>query len=310
MEWAEYLFQFHATKLQTGILVCKKDVSATRLNAAGMEFSHWIYAIKEGHIRTELLIIAILDGAKVLVSAALWIEERFNRIMPNPRKNLIYICGDKWEYRLIKTRFIVASDNLEHIIEKYVLPQNLKKSNIVVLCQKIVSITQGKIIYKKDVKLGFWAKFLSKFVKKTPYGFSVGNPLKMQVAINLAGLPKILFASFCGIFGKIFGIKGVFYKVAGHQINQIDGFYGEAFSEYNNMAILGFSDKFGNNLCDKLREKYNLSFAIADINDIGGNIVGTSSNIKDKTKLILSLLKSNPAGQSNQQTPIIILRLT
>ena len=209
---------------------------------------------------------------------------------------------------LVKTRFIATNDNLDKIIEKYVLARNVKKSDIVVLCQKIVSITQGKIIYRKNVKLGLWANFLSKFVLKTPYGFSVGNPLKMQVAINLAGLPRILFASICAGIGKILGIKGIFYKVAGHQISQIDGFYGKAFPEYNDMAMLGFSEKFGNNICDELRKKHNLSFAIADINDIGGNIIGTSADIKDKAKLILGLLKNNPAGQSNQQTPIIILR--
>ncbi len=213
----------------------------------------------------------------------------------------------KWERCLVKTHFITADDSLENIIERYVL-QNAREADIITLGQKIVSITQGKVIYRKDIKLGFWAKFLSKFVKKTPYGFSVGNPLKMQVAINLAGLPRILFASICAMFGKIVGIKGVFYKIAGHQISQIDGFYGEAFPQYNDMAILGLNKKFSNQLCDKLKKKYNLSFAIVDINDIGGNVLGTSADIKEKTKLILELLKDNPAGQSNQQTPIIILK--
>jgi F420-0:gamma-glutamyl ligase-like protein len=229
------------------------------------------------------------------------------RTANNLKKQKIKIQGKNWERCLVKTHFITKDDNLENIIEKYAL-REAKKSDIVALCQKIVSITHKKIIYRKDIKLGFWAKFLSKFVKKTPYGFSVGNPLKMQVAINLAGLPRILFASICAIFGKIVGIKGIFYKIAGHQINQIDGFYGEAFPQYNDMAILGLDRKFSNNLCDKLKEKYNLSFAIVDINDIGGNILGTSADIKEKTKLILELLKDNPAGQSNQQTPIIILK--
>ena len=224
------------------------------------------------------------------------------------KNQTIEIQSNNWKCCLIKTHFITINDNLDDIIKKYVLPQNTAKSDIVVLCQKIVSITQKKIIYRKDIKLGFWAKFLSKFVKKTPYGFSVGNPLKMQVAIDLAGLPRILLACICAALGKIIGIKGVFYKVAGHQISQIDGFYGQAFPEYNDMAMLGFSKEFGDNLCNKLRKKYFLSFAIADINDIGGNIIGTSSDIKDKTKLILDLLKDNPASQSNQQTPIIILR--
>jgi len=52
-----------------------------------------------------------------------------------------------------------------------------------------------------------WENTVSKFAKKTPAGFSVGNPHKMQVAINLAGLPRILLASFLGgiVLGKILG---------------------------------------------------------------------------------------------------------
>lgn len=154
--------------------------------------------------------------------------------------------------------------------------------------------------------MGFFAKFLSKFVKKTPYGFSVGNPLKMQVAIDLAGLPRIILASFLGGVSKLIGISGVFYRVAGNQISQIDGFYGEAFWQYERMGILGPKDV--DSLCDSKKSKFGLSFAIADINDLGGNILGASKDIKKMEKIMLKILKDNPAGQSNQQTPIIILR--
>lgn len=205
----------------------------------------------------------------------------------------------------IKTHFIESKDRLEDIIERYVLPES-QKNDIIVLCQKIVSITQGKIVYKKDLKVGFWANLLSKFAKKTPHGFSVGNPLKMQVAINLAGLPRIFLASFLAGLGKIFGLGGVFYRVAGHQINQIDGFYGEAFPQYSEIGILGI--KNADPICNQLKEKYNLSFLVADVNDLGGNILGRSDDLKGKDKLVLEILKDNPAGQSNQQTPIVILR--
>jgi hypothetical protein len=165
---------------------------------------------------------------------------------------------------------------------------------------------QKRFILKKDLKVGFWAKFLSRFARKTPYGFSVGNPLKMQLAINLAGLPRILFASFlAGVF-KIFKIYGIFYQVAGNQINQLDGFYGQAFPQYSEMGILGPIDC--DNLCQKLKEKYGFSFVIADINDLGGNILGKSQDLKGKEKLLLKILKDNPAGQNNEQTPILILR--
>jgi len=205
----------------------------------------------------------------------------------------------------IKTHFITVSDNLNSIISKYILV-DAKKNDIIVLCEKIVSIIQNRVVYKRDVKLGFWAKFLSKFAKKTPYGFSVGNPLKMQVAINLAGLPRILLACFCSGIAKIFGVSGTFYRVAGHQISQIDGFYGEAFPQYAEMGILGSKDS--DKVCEELRNKFGFSFVIADVNDLGRNIIGRSQDLKEKDKIILEALKDNPAGQSNQQTPIIIIR--
>lgn len=209
------------------------------------------------------------------------------------------------EIKIIKTHFITVSDSLDNVVSKYVLP-DAQKGNIIVLCEKIVSIIQNRVVYKKDIKLSFWAKFLSKFAMRTPYGFSVGNPYKMQVAIDLAGLPRILFASFLSGLGKLFWVRGIFYKAAGHQISQIDGFYGKVFSQYSEMGILGSKDS--DQVCQRLKDKFGFSFVIADINDLGGNIIGRSNDLKGKEKEILAALKNNPAGQSDQQTPIIILR--
>jgi len=172
------------------------------------------------------------------------------KILPNPGKNLIVkVKNEEWARYPIKTHFITEKDKIDKIFEKYLLPI-LKKGDIIVFGQKIISILQGRIVYKKDLKVGFWAKFLSKFARKTPYGFSVGNPLKMQVAINLAGLPRILFASILAGIGKIFKIYGVFYRVAGHQISQLDGFYGKFFPQYEEIGILG--PKNCDELCQNL----------------------------------------------------------
>jgi len=225
---------------------------------------------------------------------------------PNPGKKLIIeVEGTRWVRYPVKTHFIGVSDRLKDIIEKYVLPFT-KESDIVVLGQKVISILQGRVIYKKDIKVGFWAKFLSRFAKKTPSGLSVGNPFKMQLAINLAGLPRILFATILSGIFKIFRIYGVFYRMAGHQISQIDGFYGEAFPQYAEIGIFGPQNC--DNLCEQLRNKYGLSFVVADVNDLGGNILGKSKDLKGKERLILKTLKDNPAGQSKELTPIIIIR--
>jgi len=231
------------------------------------------------------------------------------QLNPNEGKKLIIeINGQKWARFPVKTHFVGAGDTFEGVIEKYVLPIS-QNGDIIALGQKIVSILQKRIILKKDVKVGFWAKFLSKFAKKTPYGFSVGNPLKMQVAINMAGLPRILFAGIVGIISKVFGISGNFYRLAGNQINELDGFYGKFFPQYEDMGILGPIDC--DLLCDKLKAKYEergLSFFVADVNDLGGNVLGRSQDLKGKETLLLKILKDNPAGQSNEQTPIILIR--
>ena len=122
----------------------------------------------------------------------------------------------------------------------------------------------------------------------------------------MVGLPRIIFAGIIGEIGKIFGKRGLFYKLAGHQINQLDGFYGGAFEEYLEMGILAPKDC--HNLCNEIEKKYGFSCCIVDINDLGGNVLGVSSSLKGKEKFILEVLKDNPAGQGREQTPIIIIR--
>ena len=204
---------------------------------------------------------------------------------------------------LIKTHFITASDKLDDIISKYVHGE-VKGEDIIVISEKIVSIIQNRVVAKKDIKLGFWAKFLSKFAKKTPAGFSVGNPHKMQVAINLAGLPRILLASFLGGIGKLIGLPGTFYRIAGHNINRIDGFYGEAFEEYAEMGILACEK--ADQVCRDLKNKFGFNFVIADVNDLGLNIIGTTYSNR---KFLKEVLKSNPATQTAAQTPIAIIHV-
>ncbi|MBU4274625.1 F420-0--gamma-glutamyl ligase [Patescibacteria group bacterium] len=229
-------------------------------------------------------------------------------INPNQGKKLIIeVDGQQWARYPVKTHFIDSEDSFENIVQKYIMPV-AQKSDIIALGQKIVSIIQKRIIFKKDVKVGFWAKFLSKFAKKTPYGFSVGNPLKMQIAINMAGLPRIILAGICSMVAKLFGISGAFYRIAGHQINELDGFYGKFYPQYGDVGLLGPLDC--DSLCDKLKNQFGFSFFVADVNDLGGNVLGKSQDLKGKEKLLLKILKDNPAGQADEQTPIIIIRKT
>ncbi len=84
----------------------------------------------------------------------------------------------------IKTRFITLNDNYIEVIREYV-SGIYEKGDIISISEKIISICQNRIIRREDIKIGLWAKFLSKFAcQKNKGGYGVGIPINMQYAIN------------------------------------------------------------------------------------------------------------------------------
>ena len=91
------------------------------------------------------------------------------------------------------------------------------------LSEKVVAITQGRSYFVWDIKVGRPARVLSRYVTRTPAGIGLGSPFTMQLAIEEAGLPRVLYASAGGAVGKAIGRKGLFYELVGNEINAIDG---------------------------------------------------------------------------------------
>ncbi len=224
----------------------------------------------------------------------------------NPGKKVdIEVDGKVFMRHAIKSHFVQAGEPYIDVIEKYVSPL-YEPGDILSISEKIIAISQNRIIYKKDLKVGFWAKFLSKFVMKTPAGYSVGNPLKMQVAINLCGLPKVIYAAIRGFLGKLVGKRGVFYEIVGPDVSGLDGFYGEAYACYADMGILNPKDP--DKVCDNIKQKLGIDSMIVDANDLGVEILGKCSDISYDDTFLKRIIKDNPAGQSSQQTPLILIR--
>ena len=148
----------------------------------------------------------------------------------NEGKNVEIKVKDKKCLRhAIKTRFIKPGESYIEIFKEYVSPI-YQEGDIISISEKIISLCQNRIIKREEIKIGFWAKFLSKFAKHPKYeGIGVGESIKMQYAINKCGLIKVLFASICSCITKLIGIKGVFYKIVGAEISGLDGFYGDVW---------------------------------------------------------------------------------
>ncbi|MEA1936906.1 MAG: coenzyme F420-0:L-glutamate ligase [Patescibacteria group bacterium] len=223
---------------------------------------------------------------------------------PNPDKNLIIKTkyGEFYRYP-IKTCLIEPEDNLLELIKKYALP-HLEKDDLLFISEKIVAVVQNRSYKISEIKPSKLAVFLSKFVYKNPSGIGLAMPETMQLAIEEAGALRILLASFCAVITKPLKIKGVFYMVAGDGARTIDGPVSYAIPPYNEYASKG--PKNPQKVTDKIEKEIGFKTAIIDANDLGINILGHSKGIKKK--MLIEALKDNPLGQSDESTPLGILR--
>ncbi|MFH1582374.1 MAG: coenzyme F420-0:L-glutamate ligase [bacterium] len=225
-------------------------------------------------------------------------------LIPNSGKNLIIeINGKKFARYPVKTHLITVEDNIMDVVGKYAKP-HLKEGDILFIGEKSVAITQGRVYEMDKIKPGKLAKFLVRFVTKSPYGIGLGSPETMQLAVEEVGGLRILFAALIAAITKPFGIKGVFYMIAGPQARGVDGPVAYAISPYNKQASK--IPLKANNIAKETKEKIGFPVAIVDACDMGAWIVGRSDGVNEK--LLLSALKDNPLGQTDQQTPMGILR--
>jgi len=224
----------------------------------------------------------------------------------NPGKKVsIEVLGTDYLRHAIKTHFVSPGESYVELARQYVSPL-YQEGDILSLSEKIVALCQNRILDMQDIKISWWAGFLSRFVHMTPAGESVGNPYKMQIAIGLAGLPRILLAAAVAALTRPLGIRGMFYRIAGHGIAGIDGFCADAFDWYLTKGVL-VPDK-PDAVCDEIKAQLGMHCMVVDANDLDVEILGQSAGIPHDRAMLKALIRDNPAGQGGEQTPLILIR--
>jgi F420-0:gamma-glutamyl ligase-like protein len=224
----------------------------------------------------------------------------------NPNKRLEIDVDNKTYLRhAVKTHFIKPQEDYIELIKSYVSPI-YETGDILFLGEKIISLCQNRICYAKDIMISKWAKFLSGFASSNNHGIGVDNPYKMQLAINFAGLPRVILAAICSGICRLFGIRGVFYSIVGKGVSGIDGFYGKAFEFYSDKGILLPDNCDG--VCNEIELNLGIKCVIVDANDLGVEILGKSMGVEYSDRQLKSMIRDNPAGQSTQLTPMILAR--
>lgn len=222
------------------------------------------------------------------------------------KKIMISANGKKYARHAITTHFVQIGESYISLIEKYV-KAIYQPGDILFSCEKVISLCQGRIVTEEEVRPGIWARILSRFVRRTPAGPGMGLPMKMQFAINHCGLGRVLLAAFFAGLDAFRGVHGTFYKMLGNEIGGLDGFYGEDILEYAHIGIRIPSEP--DRVCDEVWQKTGVAMVIVDANDLGVEMLGKCGQLRDCPEPeLLNLIADNPAGQSRQFTPFILVR--
>ncbi|MBR1810548.1 MAG: coenzyme F420-0:L-glutamate ligase [Clostridia bacterium] len=226
-------------------------------------------------------------------------------LQPNPGKELrIKTSYGDFERYPVKTKLVESGDSIPAILRESATPY-VQDGDMIFISEKIIAISQGRAFDIDDIHPSKLATFLSKFVYKSPYGIGLGMPETMELALRDVGTPRILAAAFCSAITKPFGVRGVFYKIAGTGARAIDGPCDCTIPPYNHCAKLAPKDP--DKVAALLEKETGCKIVIMDANDIGREILGRSDqNIS--IEMCKEIFADNPLGQGAQQTPVCIIR--
>lgn len=81
----------------------------------------------------------------------------------------IEAMGRTWARHAIATHFVQVGESYIGLMEQYVLP-HYQAGDIVSMSEKVIAMCQGRVVTEDQVKPGFWARLLSRFVHQTAAG--------------------------------------------------------------------------------------------------------------------------------------------
>jgi len=200
----------------------------------------------------------------------------------------------------IKTHILGSLDDPIGILKSYI-PHNYLPTDILTIGESPLAVMQGRYIDYRNVNPNIISKLICKGFHPTS---SLATASGMQTLINISGPTRVMISWLIGGIFKFFGVKGMFYRLAGEQARLIDDITGTT-PPYDKNIVLGPIDT--QTFCIKAAKKLNVNVAVVDVNDLGRVKILSTNNI-DNAEIIKRALTSNPAGNANQQTPLVLIR--
>lgn len=214
--------------------------------------------------------------------------------------------GKRYIRYAIQTHFVQRRESAVELVRRYAMPL-YQPGDVVAFGAKVMAMCQDTVRERKDVHPGFFAKLMSKRADINSTGVGMHEPYKLQLVIDMCGLPRVLLAAGVSAVTKPFGVKGLFYKICGKGVGGIDGFYyRSSFDVYHDLALINPDNP--EQLCNEIYDALGIPVVLMDANDIDQNQLGKSRDFPLTDAQIQDALADNPFGQGDELTPLILVR--
>lgn len=200
----------------------------------------------------------------------------------------------------IPTHLLSHLDNPVDVVKRYLMP-HAQSGDVVAIGETPIAVMQGRFHHPSEIQPGWVAKRLCYLFLPTS---SLATACGMQSLVDLVGPGRVLLAFLVGAIAKVLGKPGVFYQLAGEQARLIDDVTG-TLPPYDQFIVLGPENP--QQIVDQIRKETGLATAIVDVNDLKAvKVLAATSDVS--IRFLEQALIRNPAGNANEQTPIVLIR--
>jgi hypothetical protein len=176
-----------------------------------------------------------------------------------------------------------------------------RPGDVLAISETAVAIAQGQSVPAEYVRPSKIAYALS---RRAGALATVNQPESLQIVIDQVGAWKVLYASAMHVAGRLVGRRGMFYEIMGEAITAIDGYTG-TLPPFERSIV--FAPQNPDAFSQSVFDRTGVACTVVDANDLEkAKVLGASSGVNRRN--VERALLSNPHGNGDEQTPIVVLK--
>jgi hypothetical protein len=200
----------------------------------------------------------------------------------------------------VRTRLVRPGDDLIELVSAAVRGI-ARPGDVVAVSETALAIAQGEFVVAERVRPSRLAYVLCRYAGPMA---TISQPESMQLVIDRVGYPRAMYATFVHLVGRLFGRRGVFYELMGEAIAAFDGYTG-TMPPYERAIV--FAPRDPDAFARGFERRSGIECAVVDANDLKkAKILGASGNVS--AACVERALLDNPHGNSDEQTPVVVLK--